>query len=525
MSSAPVKAWTKFVLRQAMRDATVIVAPVHELDGFGAEELAGKTIITSTVNDGRIAQFRKKGVNMVVDGAPAMFDHVLSPSLLDAMIIAATEKAGGRDPRGRLSGDHHQPRAGAAHHLSQRLQARQPVRVRHPSAVAGVFQEHQAHRAALPRVPAHLHGHAGEGDGLRASVRLFEGDGHQVAHRRGSRRLADFRGRNAPRNHEPQPRVHLPPPARRRPDRQEPRRADHGPRRIHQGGRRCGAHRVQARAAAHHHRQQLQRLRGAVGRARCRAAPGPGARADARPESAVQGDGGGRHRGHRLGLRPPAGDGRRGGLPGVPRDRQAALAQGVDPEGDPRRQAVPVLARRQGHRRHGHDRDRDLGRGQEGPRHHAGQAGLRDHRRGPPARSAARGSGQAPGRAGDRIRRDPAARAGVDEEHRAAEERRLRLPGRNHRPRAGGALRELHRRPQHRVGEGAGDLPSRPQARHEARGHFRRQRAVLRRRHSPRAQAGARRARQERATSAKARAPKKRDGRPPHRNGRRLVSA
>jgi len=93
MSSAPVKEWTKFVLRRAMEEATVIVAPVHELDRFGAEELSGKTIITSTVNDGRIAQFRKKGVNMVVDGAPNLFDHVLSPSLLDAMIITATEKA------------------------------------------------------------------------------------------------------------------------------------------------------------------------------------------------------------------------------------------------------------------------------------------------------------------------------------------------------------------------------------------------------------------------------------------------
>jgi len=93
MTSAPVKAWTKFVLRQAMQDATVIVAPVHELDAFGAEELGGKTIITSTVNDGRIAQFKKKGVSMIVDGAPNLFDHVLSPSLLDAMIISATEKA------------------------------------------------------------------------------------------------------------------------------------------------------------------------------------------------------------------------------------------------------------------------------------------------------------------------------------------------------------------------------------------------------------------------------------------------
>ncbi len=93
MSSVPVKAWTKLVLHQAMQDATVIVAPVHELDRFGARELGGKTIITSTVNEGRLAQFKRKGVNMVIDGAPVLFDHVLGPSLLDAMIIAATEKA------------------------------------------------------------------------------------------------------------------------------------------------------------------------------------------------------------------------------------------------------------------------------------------------------------------------------------------------------------------------------------------------------------------------------------------------
>ncbi|HQR12496.1 MAG TPA: dehydrogenase, partial [Casimicrobiaceae bacterium] len=93
MSSAPVKEWTKFVLRRALQDATVVVAPVHELDDFGAEELAGKTIITSTVNDRRIAQFKDKGVNLVIDGSPMLAGHVLSPSLLDAMIIAATEKA------------------------------------------------------------------------------------------------------------------------------------------------------------------------------------------------------------------------------------------------------------------------------------------------------------------------------------------------------------------------------------------------------------------------------------------------
>jgi len=92
LSAGVLRDWTRYVLRKAMQNATVIVAPVHELDDFGLEELAGKTIITSTVNDERIAQFRDKGVNMVVDGAPFMFHHVLGPSLLDAMIIAATGK-------------------------------------------------------------------------------------------------------------------------------------------------------------------------------------------------------------------------------------------------------------------------------------------------------------------------------------------------------------------------------------------------------------------------------------------------
>jgi predicted amino acid dehydrogenase len=92
-SSLPVKQLARFALRRAMKDATVIVAPVHELDRFGAEELARKTIITSTVNDERIKAFKEKNVDLVIDGAPMLFDHVLGPSLLDALIIAATEKA------------------------------------------------------------------------------------------------------------------------------------------------------------------------------------------------------------------------------------------------------------------------------------------------------------------------------------------------------------------------------------------------------------------------------------------------
>ena len=92
MASGPVKEWTHFLLRKAMQKASVIVAPVHELDEFGIEELAGKTIITSTASDERVAQFRDKGVHLVIDGSPVMKSRVLGPYLLDAMIAAATGK-------------------------------------------------------------------------------------------------------------------------------------------------------------------------------------------------------------------------------------------------------------------------------------------------------------------------------------------------------------------------------------------------------------------------------------------------
>jgi predicted amino acid dehydrogenase len=85
--------WAQHALRRAMAHAHVIVAPVHELDAFGLEELAGKTIVTTTVNPERLARFKDKGVHLVIDGAPLVQGHAVDPALLDAMILAATDKA------------------------------------------------------------------------------------------------------------------------------------------------------------------------------------------------------------------------------------------------------------------------------------------------------------------------------------------------------------------------------------------------------------------------------------------------
>jgi len=64
LSGPLLRQWSHYVLRKAMAKATVLVAPVHELDAFGPEELAGKTVVTTTVNDDRLAQFRDKGVHL-----------------------------------------------------------------------------------------------------------------------------------------------------------------------------------------------------------------------------------------------------------------------------------------------------------------------------------------------------------------------------------------------------------------------------------------------------------------------------
>ena len=89
-----LKQWARHALRRALTHAHVVVAPVHELDAMGLEELAGKTVITTTVNEDRLAHFRDKGVHLVIDGAPHVEGHALDPALLDAMIMAATGKAG-----------------------------------------------------------------------------------------------------------------------------------------------------------------------------------------------------------------------------------------------------------------------------------------------------------------------------------------------------------------------------------------------------------------------------------------------
>ena len=71
----------------------VIVGTFDEIRAVGnGSNLDGKTLITSAVDDERLAFFTKCKVNLVVDVSPKLFDKVVGINAIEAMILAALEK-------------------------------------------------------------------------------------------------------------------------------------------------------------------------------------------------------------------------------------------------------------------------------------------------------------------------------------------------------------------------------------------------------------------------------------------------
>jgi len=71
----------------------VIVGTFHELKQLGTpKNLAGKTVITSAVDDERLAFFTQCHVNLVIDVSPQLFEKVVGVNTLEAMMLAALDK-------------------------------------------------------------------------------------------------------------------------------------------------------------------------------------------------------------------------------------------------------------------------------------------------------------------------------------------------------------------------------------------------------------------------------------------------
>ncbi len=80
-------------IASAVTKAHVVVGTFHELKEVGSPaNLAGKTVITSAVDDERLAFFKHCRVNLVIDVSPQLFDRVVGTNVIEAMILAALGK-------------------------------------------------------------------------------------------------------------------------------------------------------------------------------------------------------------------------------------------------------------------------------------------------------------------------------------------------------------------------------------------------------------------------------------------------
>lgn len=91
-SLPPGKYLNQFILKKAVRDAHVVVAPYHQLERYELPELCGKIILTSTVSPARLEALKDKGVRMVIDCSIQLFKHTVGLNVVEAMIVAALGK-------------------------------------------------------------------------------------------------------------------------------------------------------------------------------------------------------------------------------------------------------------------------------------------------------------------------------------------------------------------------------------------------------------------------------------------------
>jgi predicted amino acid dehydrogenase len=89
--AAPSRSIAHGLARQAARECDVVVSTYEELTGFGLEDLAGKTLITSSISDDRLAELGHRGVDLVVDLTPQPFEVLVNAAMLEALMIASVD--------------------------------------------------------------------------------------------------------------------------------------------------------------------------------------------------------------------------------------------------------------------------------------------------------------------------------------------------------------------------------------------------------------------------------------------------
>ena len=94
-ATGPVRKANEYVLRRAVQKAQVLVVPYYNfyryLDGFTADDLKDKIVITTTAYDDRVDFLKKKEVAVIIDTTPKLFEKVIGVSALEALLLAALQ--------------------------------------------------------------------------------------------------------------------------------------------------------------------------------------------------------------------------------------------------------------------------------------------------------------------------------------------------------------------------------------------------------------------------------------------------
>lgn len=97
MKAEPLRIWNERIIQKAIQRASIVVVPYYGFHRYvemcSRKDLEGKTVITSTAYDDRVALLAERGVEVIIDTTPRILERVVGISVLEAMAIVALKKA------------------------------------------------------------------------------------------------------------------------------------------------------------------------------------------------------------------------------------------------------------------------------------------------------------------------------------------------------------------------------------------------------------------------------------------------
>ncbi len=91
-ATAPGRRLNDSKVRKALQDCDVIVGTFEELEQFQVDDLQGKTLITSSIDDERLASLRGRGIDLILDHVPQPFaGFLVNEAILEGLMLVAGE--------------------------------------------------------------------------------------------------------------------------------------------------------------------------------------------------------------------------------------------------------------------------------------------------------------------------------------------------------------------------------------------------------------------------------------------------